>query len=330
MKENLIGKTNLTLRLSDAVERKTGKDFLPASLSRQAGGMSSSSEATLLALMPTWLALAWLVSQARWVWGHRPEMQFGWLVLVLAGYLAWENWEKRPPILGRMNLSVMVGFILGVGLVFIVQIYQAFFGMNSASLLGHYLGTGLVVYANLMFVFGLKGIMVFGFAYIFFGLAMPMPSVVQGPMISSLQSLVASINVEILTVIGVPASKVGSLIQLPIGTVGVNEACSGARSLQATIMAALFVGYTMMTGWGARFGLLVVGVLMAIVGNVGRSLYLSLLANSKGIAAVETAHDSAGWTVLLFTAGSVALVAWLLGKIEKFLARSPQSNAEVV
>ena len=60
----------------------------------------------LAALFPSWLALAWLVSKAKWFWTHNPELQFGWVMLLLCGYLLWEAWEIRPQPLWSLDVSV--------------------------------------------------------------------------------------------------------------------------------------------------------------------------------------------------------------------------------
>jgi len=60
-------------------------------------------------------------------------------------------------------------------------------------------------------------------------------------------------------------------------------------------------------------------MLLAFFGNLVRSLYLSLTANAHGIESVEKVHDSAGWSILVFTAVGVAVAAWLFGKLEKWL-----------
>ena len=59
--------------------------------------------------------------------------------------------------------------------------------------------------------------------------------------------------------------------------------------------------------------------MLAVFGNLIRSLYLSITANNKGIASVEQVHDSAGWSILLFTAVGVAILAWLFARLEKWL-----------
>lgn len=276
-----------------------------------------SSSLPLLALLPSGLALAWLVSKAQWFWSHRPDLQFGWVVLLLCGYLIWEAWEKRPTVCFRWRFGTLVGVLCAVSLLFLVQIYQAAFGMNPATLLGLAFGTMLFVAANLHYVFGWPGIRHFAFALSFFLISLPMPSVLHNLIVGGLQSKVAAINVEVLNLVGVPARRVGSLIQLPTCTLGVDEACSGIRSLQSTVMATLFIGYLTLKGTGSKLLLLLGGILLAIVGNVARSLFLSFTANNKGLQAIESFHDAAGWSILIFTCVGVIGLAWLFGRMER-------------
>ena len=52
---------------------------------------------------------------------------------------------------------------------------------------------------------------------------------------------VAAIAAETMTLFGVPAQLEGNLIRVSSGLVGVNEACSGVRSLQTSLMIGLLV-----------------------------------------------------------------------------------------
>lgn len=271
----------------------------------------------ILALLPSWIAFAWLVSRASWFWNHRPDLNFGWVVLMLCGYLLWEAWETRPTLQCRWRLPWLVFAGLGLGLVFLVQIYQAAFGMTAASLAGFAFAIMSLIGANLGYVFGVKGLWQFGFAFGFIMIALPMPSVVHNLVVGGLQSKITFLNVEILNLIGIPAQQIGSLIRLPTCTVGVDEACSGIRSLQSTLMATLFIGYVALSKNGFRIVLVFAGVALALVGNLGRSLILSYTANAKGLKALESMHDTAGWSILAFTAVGVALLAWFFSKLEK-------------
>jgi exosortase/archaeosortase family protein len=92
--------------------------------------------------------------------------------------------------------------------------------------------------------------------------------------------------------------------------VGIDEACSGIRSFQATLMIALFLGEIYRLILRRRFGLVLGGFIMAFIFNVGRTLLLVSVASHKGIAAVSSWHDPAGVTILLFD----FLCLWLIAR----------------
>jgi exosortase len=279
--------------------------------------------APLLLLSPAFLAAVWLVSRAQWFWNNNPDLQFGWVVLLLCVYLFWEAWEQRPAVNWRLRGWALVSFLGGLGLLFLVQIYQAVMGSNAPTTVGLALGAMLIVAGNLGIVYGWAGVRAFGMAFGFILIAMPIPSGIQGPVVSLLQNKVAAFNTEVLNLIGVPAEQVGSLIHLPNGTVGVDEACSGIRSLQSTIMATIFIGYLTLKRPSLQILLFFCGITLAVVGNLIRSLYLSLTANARGIEAIAGVHDAAGWSILAFTAVGVIIVSWLLNKVDQHASRLP-------
>src|SRR5262245_33356892 len=88
----------------------------------------SGSAALLSSLFPSWLALAWLISKAQWFWSHNPELQFGWIIVMLCGYLMWESWETRPEATFRWDVSTCILATLGCGLLGLTQLYQAAYG----------------------------------------------------------------------------------------------------------------------------------------------------------------------------------------------------------
>ena len=270
----------------------------------------------LASLLPSWLAVAWLVSRAQWFWNHRPDLQFGWIVLLLCAFVIWDGWSRKPEPVYRAGILPMMLFGCGAALLFIVQIYQAAFGMMAASLTGLALGCFLVIGGNLLYVFGWPGLRHFAFGFGFLLIALPMPSFIYSPIVHGLQNKVAAVNVEVLNLLGIPAQRIGSLIHLPNGTVGVDEACSGIRSLQSTLMATLFIGYLTLKNRALQIMLLISGVGLAIVGNLVRSLFLSYTANARGLQSVNEVHDAAGWSILAFTAVGVALLAWIFNQLE--------------
>ncbi len=269
-----------------------------------------------LLLLPAWLAAGWLIYQTSWYWIHNPEMNFGWIVVLLCGFMITEVTPDLPPPRMRWTIPSVTLVICGLLSLLLFQLYQAAFGTMPASLMALAFGCMALITATLLFVFGPVALGSLGFAFYFLLIALPLPSVVQSLVISNLQNFVAAMDVELLNLIGIPAQRHGSIIQLATGLVGVDDACSGFRSLQSSIMAAVFIGFLLFKSWGWRLALGVLSVLLAVLGNLGRTFYLCSEGASKGIDAVRGVHDAAGWSVMAFTAAGVAFAAWLILRLQ--------------
>jgi exosortase/archaeosortase family protein len=91
--------------------------------------------------------------------------------------------------------------------------------------------------------------------------------------------------------------------------IGVEEACSGVRSLQSGLMASLFLGEIFRFGAFARIALVFSAVAIAVLGNFLRATGLSILASHEGTQAVARWHDIAGFAILGLTLGGLWLLA---------------------
>ena len=266
--------------------------------------------------MPIVVVVVWLIEKASWYWINRPDMQFGWVVPVLAGCVLFEVWKNRPEIKAQWKGGILAGLILGMVCLFVIQIYQAAYGLTSTSMSGLGIGYIFVVFSYLTYLYGFSGVRVFGFGFAFLLIALPLPNSLQASIIAMLQSFISNVTVEFLSLIGIPAGLQGSLIHLPTGIVGIDEACSGIRSLQSSVMVALFIGYMSLRRWISRYALLLAGVVVAVLGNLIRVFWLSWAASNRGLDAVDITHDTAGWSILLFTIVGVGMFSWLFGRLE--------------
>jgi len=161
----------------------------------------------------------------------------------------------------------------------------------------------------------------FAFPLAFILVAVPWPVKIEQPFIQTLTEWVAVATVNGLNLCDVPAIKHGSLIEISAGMVGVEEACSGVRSFQATLMASLFLGQLWNFAWASRLLLIGAGVVFAFFCNIIRALLLSFVAEKKGLAAIDKWHDPAGFTILAVTfLGLLALALFLRPKAGRSLA----------
>ncbi|MEI6342282.1 MAG: exosortase/archaeosortase family protein [Verrucomicrobiota bacterium] len=268
--------------------------------------------------MPGAVVVVWWIWELSFHWASLVEYKFGWIVVVLAGFLAWERWPTKPPM--RPGGQVMVVGVLGLCgflMVLAAELYRIGLARTPTQAMLFSLGCASFVIAHMLSLLGWQGTRHFLFPVLFFFVAVPIPKFFWNPVVFGLQHFVASLNVEALNLLGIPAIQQNHVIQLPNTTVGVDEACSGVRSLQSSIMAALFIGDLTLRRVGWKFFFLAVGVLLAVMGNFGRSFYLSLTAHKGGPDALKAVHDSAGWSVLVFTAAGMACLAWAMTGIEK-------------
>jgi len=98
------------------------------------------------------------------------------------------------------------------------------------------------------------------------------------------------------------------VLVLPSGLVGVEDACSGIRSLTGCLFAGSCLAAVFVERLWRKVLLVAVAMLLAMLTNLARSLFLTAWAYHYGPDAIAgTVHDVAGYAVLGLT------VAGLLG-----------------
>lgn len=133
----------------------------------------------------------------------------------------------------------------------------------------------------------------------FFLIAVPWPTLFEWPLIQNLTRANVGSVVESLAWMGIPALAQGNLIKTSGGTVGMEDACSGIRSLQASLMLALFLGALYRFDAKRRVLLCGLGIALAFAGNFLRTLTLVLVASQRGAENVGKWHDLTGYVILL-------------------------------
>jgi exosortase len=163
------------------------------------------------------------------------------------------------------------------------------------------------------------------FPICFFLVAIPWPSLIETPIIQSLTRANAAMVVELMGWLGEPAMQHGNVIEVSTGAVGIDEACSGIRSFQSSLMISLFLGEFYRLTILRRLLLVPAGFLMAFGFNVCRTGLLTWVAAKRGIAAIAQYHDPAGIAILLACTAGMWAVALLLLRTQKSQLATPSS-----
>lgn len=151
-------------------------------------------------------------------------------------------------------------------------------------------------------------------------LSVPMPPGSLARLTVQLQLWVTEHVLGALHLLGISASQNGNVIYLANATVGVEEACSGVRSLFSCVFAGLFFAATLVRRTGSRLLLIALAAPLALTMNFLRSLTLTLLANHR-VDISGFWHDATGYAVLGVTAILLAGLALWLGRRERRRAR---------
>ncbi len=255
-----------------------------------------------IAIVLLFLALVSLeaIRQLQPTWSYNPQYSYGWSVPFLALYLFWRRWLSRPapePPIGRSFLvGTMVLLALSVLPIRFLAEANPDWRMLSWSIA---LVTVALLLGSIYLIGGRAWLHYFWFPVAFFLVAVPWPMHLEQVVTQNLMYAVTRINVGILQLFGVPALQHGNVIEVGSGFIGIEEACSGVRSLQATLMISLFLGELYLFSARRRVLLVLMGAALAFVCNVARTAFLVAAGARNGPHAIEAWHDPAGFTILL-------------------------------
>lgn len=247
-------------------------------------------------------ALVWieLISRLRFEWSINPQYGYGWTVPFLAAYIFWRR-SQNAPAPSTPNNRILPALLIILAAAFLVPVRLIQEANPDWRLLSWAMAASAAVItaAGLYLAGGTRWMRHFAFPILFFFVAVPWPTNIEQFVIQGLMRIGALINVEVLNAIDIPAVQMGNVIEIGSGFVGIDEACTGIRSLQATFMVSLFLGEFYNFAVWRRILLVVAGAILAFGCNLVRTFLLVWLSAERGPEAIKTWHDPAGHTILV-------------------------------
>jgi exosortase len=267
--------------------------------------------------LPVAAAIAlWLVLFVRLSneWSVNPQYQFGWAVPFFGAYLFWERWRSRPApdSTDGANRTVVAGVCVLAAVWFPTRLILEAFPDWRPVLWAMALIAVTLSLLILSAAGGRAWVKYFLFPILFVLVAVPWPTPIENVALHSLMSVNAGIATDTLTLFGHPAVQRGNLIEIGGGFVGIDEACSGMRSMQAALMIALLMGELFRFSAGRRVAMVAAGLTIAFATNVARSLYLVSKAANDGVDAIAGVHDRAGLLTMVVCVVGLWILAWFL------------------
>ena len=140
--------------------------------------------------------------------------------------------------------------------------------------------------------------------------------------------VVAHVAAETAMLLGTPAQVEGNLIRVTNGLVGVNEACSGIRSLQTSLMIGLLFGEVKRLSVLRRLALVVCAVVIALLANFLRAVFLVRIAATENLSEVSRWHDIAGYSIIAFVFVATLALALFAREITSHRSDVGDPNSE--
>lgn len=268
-------------------------------------------------------------------WSVNEQYSYGWFVPFFAAFLFWLRWEDRPESRGAESarpVGILVT-VVALALLFPLRLFEV--ANPDWRPLG-WLHAFAVIAITFVLVHAAGGwgwVRHFSFPILFFLISVPWISIVEQPLVQGLMRIVAAVATEAISLCGIPAQLEGSLIRVSTGLVGVNEACSGVRSLQTSLMIGLLFGELKRLSPPKRVALVLGALALAILANCGRAFFLVWVAATRGVSAVSEWHDFAGYAIVAVVfVGSLGLTALLAKRSSRApegeSARKPKAAAQ--
>lgn len=304
---------------------------------------------------------AW--DQSHW-WRVKEDYSFGWLVPVFVWFVVHDRWPRILAALAACSAEgstrargwqngVIHGFaatslLCGTGMFLLGAFYRAGAGTSQPGTLAITLGT-VGIMLPIIFInapdsptpqpgpffsdarIRLTGL--FLFPVLVWLISAPMVSAVESQLNLALLRKVVSVVAFVFDTLGLPIEQQGNVLALPPingqpNMVGVEDACSGIRSLTACLFAGSFLSAVFVEQMWKKITLVFAAMVLAFCTNLGRSLFLTAWAYRYGHTAIEgNVHDLAGYAVLAVTvAGLLCLLPLLNLRLAAETARPPASN----
>lgn len=291
------------------------------------------------------VGIAWFrtIAHLAGEWRLNPVYHFGFAIPPIALLFAWRRFRTLPPCPeggapqgGRLAASLVAAglgcFLLAELIVAVDPEWRMIFDLHAGA-------ATLLTLAWLWLGGGAPLVRAMVFPLAFFWVAVPWPTMIEFPVMQGLMRAVTSITVDLLNVAGIAALQRGNVIELARGVVGVETACSGIQSFQASLMASLFLGELWRFSRSARVSLVVSSAAIAFAVNLARTFALTRVMADGGEAALAARHDFIGLTASIATFLSILAVAILMrrgSRREPFvpaggmMLRAPTGNAVFV
>src|SRR5450755_2838908 len=198
--------------------------------------------------------LLWLetINHLKGEWSFNPQYAYGWGVPFLALYLFWRRWSTRPAPAPPGQRLLPIALVIFCALIFFPIRFLSEANPDWRLLSWMFSVVAVVITTSCIFLAGgRRWLHHFTFPIVFFLVAVPWPTHIEQFVVQHLMHAEAAINVSMLNLVGIPAVQQGNVIEVGSEIIGIEEACSGVRSLQERCSLSFAISFARQFWFGS-------------------------------------------------------------------------------
>jgi exosortase len=267
-----------------------------------------------------WLAIAWfgalliicyapILYRMAVQWATDENMGHGFLVPVLAGFIAW---RRRDQLLATPRQPNGWGLFLVV-----FAAGEALVATLGAELFTARLAFVIALVGVILYLGGTRWIRILAFPLVLLLFMIPIPAILYAQLTLKLQMLASHLGEILISAMGIPVLRAGNTLQLPSQTLDIAEACSGIRSLMSLAFLSLIYAYFFDKRIWMRWALLACTIPIAIGANGIRVAVTGWLSEVNVSLAQGAYHETEGYIVFIVAIAALIILHRAIGFVAK-------------
>ena len=240
-----------------------------------------------------------------------PDMGHAFFVPIISGFIIWQRREELAALKTKPDWRGLILVVWGGIQLFVATLGTELFTARIAliiTLVGMVwtLG-GTVTLKKLAFPLFLLLFMI------------PIPQLLYNTLTFKLQLQASRLAEDALTLLSVPVTREGNVLELPNQKLSVVEACSGIRSLLSLSFLSLVYGYFFEKRNWVRVTLFFATIPLAIIANASRVTITGLMTQVKAELAEGFFHEAQGWVIFMVGLGLLIILHGLINRGCRFV-----------
>ncbi|HTP34993.1 MAG TPA: exosortase [Candidatus Acidoferrales bacterium] len=243
---------------------------------------------------------------------YDPDMGHAFFVPIISGFIVWQRREELAALKTQPDWRGLILVVWGGAQLLVATLGTELFTARIAL---------IITLVGLVWTLGgLLTLKKLAFPLFLLLFMIPIPQLLYNTLTFKLQIQASRLAEDALTLLSVPVTREGNVLELPNQKLSVVEACSGIRSLLSLSFLSLVYGYFFEKRNWVRITLFFATIPLAIIANASRVTITGLMTQVKTELAEGFFHEAQGWVIFMVGLGLLIILHSLINRASRIVA----------